>query len=114
VTEYDQQQRCRWCSRPLEQREGPGRKRQFCKQSCRQADYVARQRASEAGLTEHELIVTRQALEELRDKLYVLEAAVEDVERDRASANTAQELEEQLEWLLEAARPLKGQAALQA
>ncbi len=60
------------------------------------------------GLGEAELIVTRQALDELRDKLYVLEAAVEDVERDRLAAETDQDLRDALEWLLEAARPLVG------
>ena len=58
------------------------------------------------GLGEAELIVTRQALDELRDKLYVLEAAVEDVERDRQAAETDQDLRDALDWLLEAARPL--------
>lgn len=60
------------------------------------------------GLGEAELIVTRQALDELRDKLYVLEAAVEDVERDLQSAEAEQDLRDALEWLLEAARPLVG------
>ena len=60
----------------------------------------------DVGLTESELIVTRQALEELHDALYVLEAAVEDVDRDLASAKTATDYREALDWLLQAARPL--------
>ena len=78
--------RCRWCGRAIEVTARTGRPRQFCRPSCRQADYVARQRRAEVGLSEAELIITRQALEELRDKVYVLEAAVEDVERDLAAA----------------------------
>lgn len=69
-------------------------------------DYVARLRAHEVGLSESELIVTRQALEELHDALYVLEAAVEDVDRDLESAKTAKDYREALDWLLQAARPL--------
>lgn len=69
-------------------------------------DYVARLRAQEVGLSESELIVTRQALEELHDALYVLEAAVEDVERDLHSARTAKDYREALDWLLQAAKPL--------
>ena len=95
----------------MDVRPGPGRPRQFCKASCRQADYVARQRRLEAGLSEAELIVTRTALEDLRDRIYVLEAAIEDVERDRAAADGPEELAEALEWLLEAARPVVAHAS---
>lgn len=98
--------RCRWCSRALEARLGPGRPREFCGASCRQADYIARQRRAEAGLSESELIITRSALESLRDRIYVLEAAVEDVERDLETAETDQDLRDALAWLLAAARPV--------
>ena len=87
-------------------RKGPGRTREFCGGSCRQQDYLRRQRAADAGLAEHELVVTRTELDDLHDKLYVLEAAVEDVERDLADASTARDYEEALSWLLDAARPL--------
>ena len=87
-------------------RAGPGRPQVFCRQACRQAAYVAGRRRDELGLSESELIVTRQALDELRDKLYVLEAAIEDVERDLAAAESEQDLRDALEWILAAARPL--------
>ena len=64
---------------------GPGRPRRFCQQSCRQRDYEARRRARELDLGDHELIVARDALDALRDELYVLACAVEDVERDLAA-----------------------------
>ena len=98
--------RCRWCRRRLPERRGPGRPREFCGGSCRQQDYLRRQRAADAGLAEHELVVTRGELDELHDRLYVLEAAVEDVERDLADASTTQDFQEALAWLLDAARPL--------
>ena len=51
--------------------------------------------------------MARQALDELRDRIYVLEAAVEDVERDLAAGEpSAQDLQDALGWLLAAARPL--------
>ena len=103
-------QRCRWCGRGLEPRRGPGRPREFCKASCRQADYVARRRRIELGISEFELVITRHALDELRDRLYVLEAAIEDVDRDLADAEGEQDLRDALAWLLAAARPLCGQA----
>jgi hypothetical protein len=100
VTESPGGPRCRWCGRGIDPRPGPGRPKEFCKPSCRQADYVARLRRTEVGLSEHELIVTREALEDLRDKIYVLEAAIEDVDRDEDDPQEA------LSWLLEAARPV--------
>jgi hypothetical protein len=59
-------------------------------------------------LGDQELIVARHALDRLRDELYVLACAVEDVERDLAAAGDpgVAELQEALAWLLEAARPL--------
>ena len=98
--------RCRWCRRQLPERKGPGRRREFCGGSCRQQDYLRRQRAADAGLAEHELVVTRTELDDLHDRLYVLEAAVEDVERDLDGAPTARDYEEAVVWLLDAARPL--------
>jgi hypothetical protein len=98
--------RCEWCGRGLPERAGPGRPRRFCRQACRQAAYVAGQRRAELGLSETELIVARHALDELRDRVYVLEAAVEDVERDLGEAPAEQEVRDALDWLLQAARPL--------
>jgi hypothetical protein len=67
---------------------------------------LRRQRAREAGLAEHELIVTRAELDDLHDRLYVLESALEDVDRDVAEATTAKDYKDALSWLLDAARPL--------
>jgi hypothetical protein len=106
MTESAEGRRCRWCRRALADRPGPGRKREFCGGSCRQQEYLRRQRAAEAGLAEHELVVTRGELDELYDKLYVLEAAVEDVESDLSDAPTLRDYREAVDWLLEAARPL--------
>jgi hypothetical protein len=85
---------------------GPGRPREFCRRSCRQRDYEARQRSTEVGLSEDELVLTRQAMDELRDRIYVLECAVEDVERDLAGTPTKAEYQDAVGWLLDAARPV--------
>jgi hypothetical protein len=87
-----------------------GRPRQFCSQPCRQWDWVGRQRARELQLNEHELIVTKAALDQLHDELYVLACAVDDVERDLAASSKrrpATDVTEMLSWLLEAARPIR-------
>jgi hypothetical protein len=72
---------------------------------CRQRDYIARLTSRDAGLSEAQLIVTRAELEELRDKLYVLECAIDDVRRDLDDGGDPQEA---LDWVIEAAEPLLG------
>ena len=52
--------------------------------------------------------MTRSELDELYDLLYVLECAVEDVDRDLAGGATKPELQDAVNWLLQAARPLVG------
>ncbi len=89
---------------------GRGRPREFCSQRCRQWDWVARQRARELALDEGELVIAKATLDELHDELYVLACAVDDSERDLATAGpqpTARELRDILDWLLQAARPLR-------
>lgn len=104
------ERRCRWCRRVLPEQKGRGRPRQFCSQRCRQWDWVSRQRANELALSDDELVVARTTLDELHDELYVLACAVEDVERDLAALSarpSADDLRQILDWLLDAARPLR-------
>lgn len=67
---------------------------------------MARKLAQSHGLSEGDVIVDRQALEELQGLLYCLQAAVEDVERDLAGSSTAADIAEAFRWLLENAQPL--------
>ena len=51
--------------------------------------------------------MARSELDALRDALYVVEAAVEDVDRDLAeNGDDADEVRRSLDWLLQAVRPL--------
>ena len=71
----------------------------------------SRQRARELELSDGELVIAKATLDELHDELYVLACAVDDVERDLAASGAspsgAEELRQALDWLLEAARPLR-------
>ena len=99
--------RCRWCRHVLTEQSGPGRKREFCSQKCRQWDWVARQRATELELSENELVVTRDELDVLKDQLYVLHCAVVDAKTDLANGrHTKESLTELIAWLIEAAEPV--------
>ncbi len=99
---------CRWCRRIIAQ-PARGRPREFCKRSCRQRDFEARTQAASHGLDEQQLIITRSELDELRDRIYVLTCAVEDIDNDLGtewSTATIVEVRDSLGWLIAAARPL--------
>lgn len=100
---------CGWCRRVLPVQTGRGRPRRFCSQRCRQWDWVSRQRANELDLSENELVIARDELNRLHDDLYAMACAVKDTERDMAAGGkrTARELTAMLEWLMDAARPLR-------
>jgi hypothetical protein len=87
---------------------GPGRPREYCRRSCRQRDYEARRQSADLGLGDMQLVVARADLDALHDRLYALEAAIEDADRDLAGADhpTADDYREALDWVLAAARPL--------
>lgn len=97
---------CSWCRRPIRDAATTGRPRRYCRRSCRQRAFEARRRAAEVGLTESQLIVTRAERDALHDALYVLEAAVEDIERDLETSNTEHDVRAALDWLRSAALPL--------
>lgn len=100
--------RCLWCRVPLPITRGIGRPRRFCSQSCRQWDWVTRQRARELNLSEQELVIRRAELDDLRDRIYVLACAIEDVQDDVRSDidPTTRDYRAALEWVLEAAEPV--------
>lgn len=100
--------KCLWCRVPLAVPEGAGRPRRFCSQACRQWDWVTKQRSKELNLSEQELVITRAELDDLRDRIYVLACAIEDVQDDvRPDVDpTTRDYRSALEWILEAARPV--------
>jgi hypothetical protein len=55
-------------------------------------------------LGEDELVVARSELESVRDRLYVLACAVDDVDRDADATADEAEVREALAWLLDAAK----------
>ncbi len=67
--------------------------------------------AAAHGLGDDDVVVSRPALDDLQGRLYCLQAALEDVERDLAAlahidgADDAGELRQILAWLVENAVP---------
>lgn len=59
----------------------------------------SRLRAAGAGIAENERVVTIGGLDALRDRLYVLDTAIEDVERDLADGDAGlNAYQEALDW----------------
>jgi hypothetical protein len=73
--------RCVWCGRGIVQA-AQGRPRKYCRRSHRQRAYEARLLAERMGLGTGEALVSSEALRGLNDRLYALETALTDVERD--------------------------------
>ena len=67
---------------------------------------MARKLASAHGLGDDDLIISRTQLEELQSRLYCLQAAIEDVDRDLEASNEPNDVREAFTWLLENARPV--------
>ncbi|HET9728907.1 MAG TPA: hypothetical protein VFR41_05765 [Acidimicrobiia bacterium] len=76
--------KCAWCGRKLTPNSGAGRPKRYCRRSCRQRHYEAEQRARELGLGESELVVAREELESLRDRLFALSCALDELDETSA------------------------------
>lgn len=100
--------KCRWCGIAFKGTAGPGRPREFCKRSHRQRHYEAQRAAARLGLGPDDVLVSRVDLENLRDRLYVLEAAIEDVRGDLAESNEVHDYADAYVHLLEGALGLAG------
>jgi hypothetical protein len=61
---------------------GLGRPRKYCRRSHRQRAYEARLLAERMGLDGGEALVSATALRAVNDRIYILETALSDVERD--------------------------------
>jgi hypothetical protein len=82
VTQRSEILHCAWCGRPFAASGGLGRKARYCRRSHRQRAFEARCLADRMGLDSGEALVDAEALCRLRDRLYVLESALDDVEGD--------------------------------
>ncbi len=99
---------CKWCGEEFRATPGPGRPKQYCRSSHRQRAYEARRLGESRQLLPDEVIVSRRAWEALRDALYRLESAAEDVAVDlETGAPTKIDYVRALAHLSEAVRHLQ-------
>jgi hypothetical protein len=98
--ESDEQRRCGWCRRVLPSQGSVGRPRLYCGQACRQRAYEQRSATAKAGLPGDVVLVSRNELDGLQDRLYQLRCALEDAQTLLTEKPTKAELERQLAELI--------------
>lgn len=111
VTEFDRVvvRRCRWCGRRFPVPKGPGRPREFCRQACRQRDYEARRGGRHLAGDGDVLVLPRRAVHDLQDRLWLVEAAVDDARTavdEEASATACRRVLAELVAAVEGTVPL--------
>ena len=99
---------CAWCGGAFKAAGGPGRPQRYCRTSHRQRAYEARREAKRRDLGPDEVLISRRNWEHLRDALYRLEAAAEDVAIDLGAGRaTKQDYVQALGHLSAAVRDLQ-------
>lgn len=99
--------RCQWCSREIVQ-DGPGRRRQYCNQSCRQRAYEQRQSLKGTAIPADSLILPRSTAEELTDRLFEVRCAAEDISAAVSDGEPAGSITALCDELVNLARDAEG------
>ncbi|BBY83357.1 hypothetical protein H7I53_25090 [Mycolicibacterium pulveris] len=100
-------QSCRWCGREVPNT-GLGRRRQYCRQSCRQRAYEQRTLVKGTSLAPDAVVLTAEEASELADRVYQFRCAAEDVATAVEEGADGDELRELCEALLTAAKAADG------
>ncbi|MCK0093502.1 hypothetical protein HCA61_21325 [Rhodococcus sp. HNM0563] len=69
---------CLWCGRPVPEI-GTGRRRHYCRRSCRQRAYEQRVTAASSGLAADAVVLSAAEAEALTDRAFEVRCAAEDV-----------------------------------
>ncbi len=69
---------CSWCGRQIAESE-VGRRRRYCRQSCRQRAYEHRKGLEGTGIPEDSVVLSAQEAGDLADRWFAARCAAEDV-----------------------------------
>ncbi|WAC93721.1 hypothetical protein [Mycobacterium sp. Aquia_213] len=103
-------QPCRWCGRDVTE-VGMGRRRQYCRQSCRQRAYEQRasiNRGEVMALPVDAVVLSADDASDLSDRVYQVRCAAEDVATALDEGAAATELRELCKVLIRAAQAADG------
>ncbi|MFN0143828.1 MAG: hypothetical protein ACKVP6_10350 [Mycobacterium sp.] len=107
MTRRTRQQPCRWCGREVPDI-GLGRRRQYCRQSCRQRAYEQRSIVKETAVPANAVVLSPEEAAELSDRVYQVRCAAEDVATAVDEGAPAAELKKLCNELMRAARAADG------
>ena len=100
-------QPCRWCGREVADA-ALGRRRQYCRQSCRQRAYEQRALVKGTTLPSDAVVLSADEAAELSDRVYQVRCAAEDVATAVDEGADGSELRELCDALISAARAADG------
>ncbi|WP_304114205.1 hypothetical protein [Mycolicibacterium bacteremicum] len=100
-------QPCRWCGREVPDA-GMGRRRQYCRQSCRQRAYEQRAQVKGTSVAPDAVVLSAEEAADLSDRLFQLRCAAEDVTTAVQEGATGGELLALCQDLLDAAKAADG------
>jgi hypothetical protein len=100
-------QPCRWCGREVDDA-GLGRRRQYCRQSCRQRAYEQRAQVKGTALAPDSVVLTAEEASQLSDRVYQVRCAAEDVATAIDEGAEPTELRELCDALMRAAKAADG------
>ena len=100
-------QPCRWCGREVADAQ-MGRRRQYCRQSCRQRAYEQRALVKGTSLAPDSVVLTADEAAQLADRVYQVRCAAEDVATAVDEGAAADELRQLCEALMQAAKAADG------
>jgi hypothetical protein len=85
-----------------------GRRRQYCRQSCRQRAYEQRAQVKGTSLAPDAVVLTAEEAADLSDRVYQVRCAAEDIATAVAEGAQGSELRALCDVLLEAAKAADG------
>lgn len=100
-------QPCRWCGREVPDA-GMGRRRQYCRQSCRQRAYEQRAQVKGTTVAPDAVVLSADEAADLSDRIYQVRCAAEDVATAADEGVAGSELRALCEALLQAAKAADG------
>lgn len=98
---------CAWCGKEIPVNHGRGRKRKYCGPSCKQRAYEQRTKLAGTAVEEDALILSRNRVAEIRDRLYALRCAAEDIRTASAEGAGPEDLAPLCDELVELAQQLE-------
>lgn len=77
---HDRRVACAWCGRPIVDDSTLGRRRKYCRQSCRQRAYEQRTLTVGTDIPDDAVIMRPDEVADLADRLFELRCAAEDLQ----------------------------------